>query len=61
MIRFNALKQAITHLKINILKNITEYCVYDDRLNLDANWLTDDNVSEKESSPCAVCTQFCLK
>jgi hypothetical protein len=61
MIRFNALKQAITHLKINILKNITEYCVYDDRLNLDANWLTDDNASEKESSPCAVCTQFCLK
>ena len=61
MIRFNALKQAITHLKINILKNITEYCVYDDRLNLDANWLRDDNISEKESSPCAACTQFCLK
>jgi hypothetical protein len=61
MIRFNALKQAITHLKINILKNITEYCVYDDRLNLDANWLTDDQASEKESSPCAACTQFCFK
>jgi hypothetical protein len=60
-IRFNALKQAITYLKINILKNITEYCVYDDRLNLDANWLTDDNASQKEPLPCAVCTQFCLK
>jgi hypothetical protein len=60
-IRFNALKQAITHLKINILKNITEYCVYDDRLNLDANWLSDDNASQKEHLPCTACTQFCLK
>jgi hypothetical protein len=60
-IRFNALKHAITHLKINILKNITEYCVYDDRLNLDANWLTEENASSKEPLPCTVCTQFCLK
>lgn len=41
-----------------ILKTITEYCVYDDHIGLDANWLT----SQEDSlhSPCETCNNDCI-
>ena len=38
-IRFRALRQSIAELNLHTLKSVTEYCVYDDHLGLDANWL----------------------
>jgi len=51
----DVLKEAITINGFQILKTITEYCVYDDDVQLDANWLTLDY-----STPCEVCESACM-
>ncbi len=51
----NALKMAITVEGLQILKTITEYCVYDDHVALDANWLI-----VEPQSPCETCDSACI-
>jgi len=52
--KFNLLKQDILKSKFEVLKEITEYCVYDDNVSLDDNWLI-----VSETSPCEICESDC--
>ena len=47
------LRNAIEAVGFQVIKSITEYCVYDDCLDLDANWL-------EVSSPCEKCDSVCM-
>lgn len=47
------LKDELTENGFQILKTITEYCVYDDHVGLDLNWL-------ELYSPCETCNNACI-
>lgn len=49
---FTAFAHDLQQTGIEVLKSITEYCVYDSNVNIDDNWL-------EEASPCATCHTFC--
>lgn len=52
-----ALRTEIEKNGFQVLKTITEYCVYDDHVGLDANWLT---LEEEYQTPCETCNNACI-
>jgi hypothetical protein len=50
--KFEQLKFDLEAAGFEVLKSIYEYCVYDDNVNLDDNWLTINQVCEICETPC---------
>jgi hypothetical protein len=53
----HALRADIEKNGFQVLKTITEYCVYDDHVGLDANWLTRE---DSYQTPCETCNNDCI-
>ena len=52
-LKFENLKKEVQNAGFIVQKSITEYCVYDDNIALDNNWLIN-------TSPCLNCNQDCF-